>query len=164
MIEKFKSIKGYEGMYEVSNLGKVKSLNYSHTKKEKIMEGGVNNLGYRIVTLSKDGEQKTKTVHKLVAEYFLNHKPCGYKLVVNHIDLDKLNNKVSNLEIVTQRENSNHKHLKSSSKYTGVSWKKSSKKWMACICINGKNKHLGYFTDEKEASNTYQTALRNITV
>jgi len=162
MIEEFKELKGYEGLYEISNLGKVKSLNYRRTNKERILKAGAGKNGYYRVSLTKDGEQKTNSVHVLVAETFLNHVPCGFKLVVNHIDLDRLNNKVSNLEVVTHRKNANQKHLKSTSKYVGVCWNKRDKKWRAAIVINGKSKYLGLFTDEKEASNAYQTALRNI--
>jgi len=159
MIEEFKELKGYEGMYEVSNLGNVKSLKCG---REKFLKAGVASHGYYTVALCKDGNKKTKNVHVLVAESFLNHNPNGHKLVINHIDLDKLNNNVSNLEIVTTRKNTNQKHIKSTSKYVGVCWFKRDKKWRAAIVINGKSKYLGLFTDEKEASNAYQTALRNI--
>ena len=158
-MEVFKDVKGYKGKYEVSNLGRVKSLKFN---KEKILKAGVNANGYLQVNLFKDGKCKARKVHQLVAVAFLGHKPCGMKLVVNHIDIDKLNNNVSNLEIVTARENGNKKHLKSSSKYTGVCWDKRDKKWMAYIRINGKLKNLGYFTDELEASNAYQLKLSEI--
>ena len=154
--EEFRNIKGYEGMYEASNLGNVKSLKCG---KERILKAGVDTGGYCIVNLSKDGEQKARKVHQLVAVAFLGHKPCGMKLVVNHIDIDKLNNNVSNLEIVTSRENSNKKHIKSTSKFVGVSWHKANKKWLAQILINGKLKYLGCFTNELSASNAYQNEL-----
>ena len=159
MVEEFRNIKGYEGIYQVSNLGRVKSLNYNHTKKERILKAGDDGKGYYYVGLSKDGVLKMRKIHQLVAEYFLGHTPCGYKLVVNHIDFDKTNNNVDNLEIVTQRENANQKHIKSSSKFVGVSWYKATNKWSASIRINGKKKHLGYFTEELEASNAYQNEL-----
>ena len=75
---------------------------------------------------------------------------------------NKTNNKLDNLEIVTQRENSNQKHLKSSSKYIGVSWSKSRNKWVALIYLNGKHKNLGRFNDELEASKAYQKALQGL--
>ena len=103
-----------------------------------------------------------KKVHQLVAESFLNHKRCGMKLVVNHIDFDKTNNKLDNLEIVTTRENTNQKHLKSYSNFTGVSWNKRANKWIASIKINNKNKYLGYYSNELEASKAYQKELLNI--
>ena len=54
-----------------------------------------------------EGKKETKQVHQMVAESFLNHIPCGYKLVVNHIDFNRTNNAVQNLELVSARENSN---------------------------------------------------------
>ena len=93
---------------------------------------------------------------------FLGHKPSGNKLVVDHIDFDRTNNHLSNLRIITHRENTNRKHIKSSSKYIGVSWYKSRKRWCAKIKINNKTKHLGYFIDELEASSAYQVALNNL--
>ena len=155
MEEEWKSIKGYEN-YKISSKGRVKSFKLN---KGKLLKTGVNIHGYKKVNLCKNGKLKYKTVHQLVAVAFLNHTPCGLKLVVNHIDFDKLNNNVSNLEIVTSRENGNRKHIKSSSKYTGVSWYKPRNKWRAQIRINGKKKHLGYFKCEILASNTYQKAL-----
>lgn len=167
-------IEGYEGLYEVSSLGRVKSLerkvlvernNSYYILKERILK---QNLGgeYLMLSLSKNGKVKNRTVHSLVAEAFLNHKPCGHKLVVNHINAkdpnNKMNNRVDNLEVVTQRKNTDRKHLKSSSQYTGVCWSKSNKKWHAQIVINSKIKHLGYFINELEASNAYKIALNNI--
>jgi hypothetical protein len=84
------------------------------------------------------------------------------KLVINHVDFNKLNNKVDNLEIITNRKNANQKHLKSSSVYTGVCWHKPNKKWMSYISINGKSKYLGLFTNELEASEAYQKELKQI--
>ena len=83
-------------------------------------------------------------------------------MVVNHIDLNKKNNNLSNLEIVSNRENSNRKHLKSSSNYTGVSWDKNKRKWQSQIKINNKNIFLGRFNNELEASNAYQKELNKL--
>ena len=112
MEEIWKDIPNYEGYYQVSNLGRVKSLKryvkFMHCNKlinERILKGGIGSRGYLVVILSKDKKPKTFEVHKLVAIAFLGHKPCGYKRVVNHIDNNPVNNKASNLEIVSQREN-----------------------------------------------------------
>ena len=167
MIEEFKSVKGYEGLYEVSNLGRIKSLSrlsFTGRKlKEKILNPPINNRGYRKLHLSKNGKTKTRQVHQLVAESFLNHIVCGHILVVNHIDFNRTNNNVNNLEIVTQRENSNRKHIKHTSKYTGVHWSKPNRKWKSQININGKMKYLGYFVNELDASLAYEKELNKKT-
>ena len=161
MEEIWKDIIGYEGLYQISNYGRVKSFKKS---KEKILKNNVSKNGYYKVTLIKNKEATTKKNHQLVAIHFLNHKPCGMKLVVNHKDFNKLNNHVDNLEIVTARENTNLKHIKSSSKYVGVSWHKPLHKWRAQIEINKVKKHLGYFTNELDAHNAYQNKLRELTI
>lgn len=81
------------------------------------------------------------------------------KLVVNHKDFNKQNNYVNNLEIITQRENTNLKHIQSSSKYVGVNWAKKSNKWQSTITINNKQKFLGLFTNELDDSKAYEKAL-----
>ena len=168
-MEIWKEVKGYEGIYEISNLGNVKSLSrliikgaISFLSKEKILKQGINSAGYFHIVLSLNGNTKTKTIHKLVAEAFLNHNPNGYEMVVNHKNFDKLDNRVENLELVTARENCNKKHLKSTSRFTGVGWHKNVNKWTAQIYINGKLRYLGYFTNEIEASNAYQNALKKL--
>lgn len=102
MEETWKPIKGYEGLYEVSNKGNVKTL-----RKNKIMSQavGVNN-GYCYVGLYKNGKGKNVLVHRIVAIAFIDN-PMGKK-TVNHIDGNKRNNTVENLEWATHSEN--HKH------------------------------------------------------
>lgn len=157
MEEIWKTIEGFED-YQFSNHGRVKSLKFN---KEKLLKPLFIKVGYYIVSLSNSKKQ-SKFIHQLVATAFLNHKTCGYKLVVNHKDFDKLNNNVDNLEIVTARENTNKKHIKSSSKYTGVSWHKKYNKWWAQINIKGKGYHLGFFLNEIEASEAYQNKLKEL--
>jgi len=156
--EVWRSVKDYED-YKVSNLGRVKSFKRG---KERILKKQLDDGGYHHVGLHENKDSKTHRVHKLVAIAFLNHKTNGYKLVVNHIDFDRTNNNVNNLEIVSQRANTNQIHIKSSSKYIGVHWNRASSKWRSQIRIDGKLKSLGLFTDEIEASNAYQTALNSI--
>jgi hypothetical protein len=165
--EIWSKIDNYEGIYEVSNYGRIKSLSRNILKKgvctidESILNGTMSN-GYLTVKLSKNGNYETKSIHQLVAIAFLNHFPCKHELVVNHKDFNRKNNHVDNLEIITNRENTNKKHLKSSSKYVGVSWHKKLSKWQARILINGKDKHIGFFDDEKKASEYYELALLSI--
>jgi hypothetical protein len=144
--------------YKVSNLGNVKSVKFN---KERVLKTTLRN-GYKRVILYKKNTTETYMVHQLVAITFLNHKLSGMKLVINHINFDKLDNRLVNLEVVTQRKNANKKHLKSSSKYTGVSWDKNSKKWRAQTTIDGKQKHLGLFECELEAYKKYCQKLINI--
>jgi len=159
-IEIWKDIAGYEGRYQISSLGQIKILNFRRTGKEKIMKGFIYKDGYKGVSLSIGTTKKTFRVHQLVAMAFLNHTPCGFKLVVNHINFIRTDNRVENLEIIKPRENTNKKHIKSSSEYVGVSWHKIINKWVANIFINGKNKHLGCFKTEIEASDYYQKSLK----
>lgn len=169
-MEIWKDIPDYEGLYQVSNSGKVKSLfrvinckNGSlKTIRERIVASNLDKDGYLKVRLSRDSKGKNFFVHQLVAIAFLNHKPCGMKLVVDHIDRDRTNNNLTNLRIVTNRENTNQKHIKSSSKYTGVCWSKRKKKWTSQIVINKKLIYLGSFQDEYEAHLAYQKALKEL--
>jgi len=101
--EIYKDIKGYEGKYQISNMGNVKSLDYLNTKKPKVLTPIKHHLGYLLVHL---GYNKIKMIHTLVAEAFIDN-PEGKKFV-NHIDGNKQNNNVKNIEWVTSKENMNH--------------------------------------------------------
>lgn len=101
MEEIWKDIKGYEGLYQVSNLGDVRN------HKGKVLSKLKNNgNGYLISCLCKEGKQTNHYKHRLVAEAFIpnpENKPA-----VNHIDADRSNNKVDNLEWVSTKENIHH--------------------------------------------------------
>ena len=105
-MEQWKSVEGYEGLYEVSDLGKVRSLNYNHTGKEKILKPQKDTSGYLQVNLCKDGQKKMLLVHRLVAEAFIpNHNNLA---TVNHKDEVKTNNTVGNLEWMSIKDNNNY--------------------------------------------------------
>ena len=105
MQEVWKPVVGYEGMYEVSNLGRVKSIPRKGTiKKERFLNPNDNGCGYLKLCLCNSG-MKTKYVHILVAESFLNYKSNKGVIVVDHIDSNKKNNILSNLRILSNREN-----------------------------------------------------------
>ena len=161
MNEIFKEIPGCKGQYQISNFGRVKSLARKGCLKDRILKPWLTACGYPTVSLH-NGKQKTHKIHQLVAMAFLGHKLNINKLVVDHIDFDRTNNYLSNLRIITHRENTNQKHMKSSSQYTGVCWHKQHNKWMSSIKINGKKKYLGYFTNELDASKAYEKELKKI--
>lgn len=105
--EIWKDIVGYEGLYQVSNLGNVKSLNYLRIRgKEVILKPWKHGQGYYCVSLSKDGKKINKFIHRLVYAAFNGDIPDD--LVINHIDEDKTNNDLNNLEAITQKENVYH--------------------------------------------------------
>ena len=168
--EIWKSIPTYEGIYQVSNLGRIKSLprvklnkgKFPFYLKEKILSLAKDKNGYYTVSLTKDNIRKTFKPHQLVAMTFLNHKPCGMKLIVDHIDNNPLNNVLYNLQIITQRHNASKDKKNKTSKYTGVYWFKAKSKWRSYIKIGLKQVHLGYFNCELSAHLAYQNKLKEL--
>lgn len=92
--------------FEVSNLGRIKSLNYRRTGKAELMNPSENTDGYFKVNLRKNGENKTCYVHRLIAQTFIPNPEN--KPEINHIDEDKTNNRVDNLEWKWHKDNINH--------------------------------------------------------
>ena len=161
-------IKNYEGIYEISNLGMVKSLKRTRKSSygsivavnECIRKQGKNHKGYSLVSLLKDGMHSTKVVHLLVWDHFGTKKRDGMIITVDHIDNDKSNNRIDNLQLLTNRDN-NSKNRKG--RYnTGVFTNPDSKKFYAGITVNKKYKFLGSFNNAEDASKAYQTAKNNL--
>lgn len=176
IIEIWKDIPGYEGHYQISNLGKVKSLprviNHSRYGRQNIKErilkpffNGEKRGQYLFVILYKNTKIKAIGIHQLVAMCFLNHTPNGHNFVVDHINSIKTDNRLNNLRIVSNRENcckEKRKNKGYSSKYIGVHKRKNDINWKAQIQVNGKNKYLGCFETEEDAHEAYVLALKCI--
>lgn len=164
-LERWKDIPGYIGIYEVSDLARVKRLgrfvrrkNSGFIIKEKILKQNVGKRGYLVCgTLGEN-----RAIHQLVAMAFMNHTPCGYIIIVDHINNDKLNCRPSNLQMITQRDNASKDRKNKSSKYIGVSWVKSNKKWISAIRIKGVKIALYNGIDEEKAHEFYIKAKENI--
>lgn len=140
-MEKWVKINGYEGLYEVSNFGRIKSHFTGKILKNTIHKSN----GYCYVTLVKNKCKKSFRVHKIVAEAFLGESNGK---VVNHKNHQKHDNNIINLEYVSHRDNTIHAF----SKYNcGLS--KVKDRFRARIYFNKSSIHLGYFYTEKEAIN-----------
>lgn len=174
MNEVWLPIKGFEGLYEISSLGRVKSLPNlkrgrkgasPYMTKERIRSCGLKSRYHVVDLYRRDGSYLFITVHRLVATHFIDN-PLNHPYI-NHIDEDCRNNRVDNLEWVSNRENVSRRIVNTPiryrgskpSKYIGVSWKKQHKAWIANISVNNRQVYLGQFKSEIEAANAYQEAL-----
>lgn len=164
IMEIWKDVNGYEGLYKVSNIGNILSLKFNRGKKEKLLAKTLNQWGYYFVCLTKNEKKDTSSIHRLVAEAFIPNPEN--KNTINHKDGNKINNHVSNLEWCTISENLKHsfktgqrdhllvgctqlskdgflindyKSVKQAEKETGVY---SSN---ICRCLKGKTKSAGGF-------------------
>ena len=112
-MEIWKDIEGFVGYYKISNLGNVKSVerivNYSDNRlriyNSAIIKSNICGRGYNVIRLTKDKSKRTFYIHQLVAMAFLNHKPNGNTIVVDHIDNNKNNNDLLNLRLLSNMEN-----------------------------------------------------------
>ena len=151
--ECWRSIDGYMN-YQVSNVGRVRNITTGRILKQCIL-----NKGYYAVSLAKDGVSKTYTVHKLVAHEFIPRPDTNVKLLVDHIDRNKVNNQVTNLRWATQQQNLMNMTIRTgtSSQYKGVAYHKRRSKWEAYIIFNGNKLHLGLFVNAEDAARAYNT-------
>ena len=153
--EIWKDIPEYEGLYQASNLGRIRS------KRIGVMNQHLRGR-YLGLNLNKNGKKKSYNTHRLIAITFLDNNLSGHKMVVDHIDNNPQNNRLENLQIITQRENASKDKKPKTSKYVGVHKSGRTKKWKASITLNGTTKYLGLFKTEEEAHFAYQKELNKI--
>lgn len=165
MDEIWGDIPNYKDYYQVSNFGRIRGLerivkrgNFYLNVKGKILKPRNDKDGYLIINLSINNSRKTFRIQRLV---IISFQGCGILngFVADHIDNNKLNNRLDNLQIITHRKNCSKDQKNRSSKYTGVTWNKRDKRWKSCIRIDGKQKYLGYFKNEYKAHLAYQKEL-----
>ena len=153
--KEIKPIPNYED-YSVSICGKI----YSYKRSNPIvMKSRLDKYGYLRVGLTSNGVEKKFRVHQLVASAFLNHNIDGHKVCVDHINNIKSDNRLENLQLLSNRDNVNKS---SKSKYYGVSFCKANGKFRARTKFKGKHIHIGYFKCEVEASNSYNEFIKSL--
>lgn len=172
--ESWLPIPGLLPIYFVSNLGRVKSNDHmvykEVAKKEVLRKGKILSVthtldGYRQVTLYGGKIRKQSyRINNLVFFTFNPHvsKVKGYE--VDHIDNNKENDSLSNLQYIPCRHNSAKRslNLKKTSRFTGVSWSAKRNKWQVHIRIKGKSKSLGRYVVEEDAAMAYMNALQTL--
>lgn len=172
--ELWKDVVGYEGLYMVSNLGRVKSLDFWYNaddkwnrvcrKPVKILKQKIGDkVGYLIVSISLNKNKKTATVHRIVANAWLER--ASLKPQVDHIDGNPLNNKYENLRWCNNRENCSWRsnNLTTSSDMVGVCFDKSRGKWLSKIRINKYYQlNISRFDREVNAEKAYNDVLLSL--
>jgi hypothetical protein len=164
MEELWKCIEGYEN-YQISNRGRVKNINFRNSGKERMLNPSKTGSGYLDVQLRKDKITYHRTIHTLVWDAFGDKPRNGRILQVDHINNNKTDNRIENLQLLSPRENVSKRSLikeNKTSKYTGVTFDKRRNKWQAQITINGKNNNLGYFPTQEEAAEAYLKAKESL--
>lgn len=156
--ERWKDIKGYEGYYQISDMGRVKSIeriiesgqHYLTERKNKeiILKQSLSKCGYPQICLQKNGIKKTLTTHRLILNTFIGDSD----LECNHKDGNKQNNKLENLEWVTQSENEKHAYR------TGLKSKRGEKNCFAKLTQKAVMDIRGKIKD-KENTKKYRTII-----
>lgn len=164
-MEEWKDLKGFEGIYQISNLGNVKSLSRiisykdgrDRPTKEKLMKLYIDSSGYYMCNLRKDKKTFYKRIHILVYETFVGEIPEN--MVIDHINRDKLDNRMDNLRCVQQSINSmnSNLHLHYKPDIQKVKNKNGEKTYfMLRFTMYGKRKTIGYYSSYEEAENKYK--------
>jgi len=167
-IEIWKYIKGYETLYQVSDLGRVRAfekrlINGKTTRirfNYKILKGSINNFGYNFFRICADCKVKYYNANRLVYATFKGN--LIPKMVIDHKNNNSLDNRLINLQQISQRLNSSKDKKGGTSKYVGVSWSNKYQKWVSAIRVKDKSEFLGSYESEFEASNAYNNKLKQL--
>ena len=157
---------GEETNIEVNELGEVRRVRKEwvkiNRKKPFTIPKLIIHRGYQRVWFSvKNIGVKCMEFHKVMAIVFLNHTPCGYRLVIDHIDGNSLNNNIKNLRCVTHRVNMANR--KNKSKY-GTGIKYTDGRYQANVGVDGRYVYIGRYNTSNEASEAYEQAVKQIEV
>jgi hypothetical protein len=160
---------GIETNVEVTRCGRVRRVKVDWMQRNRVI-GEIDfntlklNKNYKCIGIQIKGlKLKNIFVHQLVAAAFLDYKFGNFpNEVVDHIDSNKINNYINNLRVITQRENCSKEKTIKSGLPVGVCFFKRDKNYRACININNKKIHLGYFNTPEEASQAYQNKLKEL--
>ena len=131
-----------------------------HVHKKGDIVGSINGNGYYVTPVTLNKKSKTLQIHRIAWFIYYGYLPNN----IDHINMDRKDNKISNLRDCTPQENMRNKraYKNTSSKFKGVSFHKRDEKWTAQIRFNGKLRHLGYFNLEVDAHNAYERASKNL--
>jgi len=165
--EIWRDIKNFTGYYQVSDIGKVRSLDrivknrkYGLMKvKSQIIKQSIDSGGYLMVSLCKNGTHYTRKIHILVWDAFGDKPRNGRKLQIDHVNGIKTDNHISNLQLLTPRQNTT-KSKKSKTGLTGAYQDRNG--FISLIQINGKQNYLGRFATKQEAHQAYQNKLEEL--
>lgn len=170
MQEVWKDIAGYEGHYQVSNIGRIKSLSRridymgrTRYTKEIMLTLRLSVFGYLRTALYKNDKATHCSVHLLVWDAFGSGQRDYRRIQVDHINNDKLDNRIENLQLLSARANTTKAILAKGTKRCkpiGIVYRRN--RYEAAIIICGKRYHLGIFRTEIEASAAYQNKLKEV--
>jgi len=165
MKEIWKDIPEYNGAYQASNLGNIRStdrfVKCKHGdafRRGKVLKPAIMRGGYLGVNFSVKSVTRSHHVHFLVAWAFIGERKKGF--VINHKDGDRFNNSVKNLEYVTARENVTHSNIKTRKNMTCAFLNKKTNKWFCRFHFDGKLINLGTYNTAKEANAAYLSFLK----